>query len=133
MSTFLEDTPGFTRLPETNELSEPSKALAEEVRASGATDFVHVGGSALGPIALHPYYNLLADRGGPASTSPRTRTPRTSPTVTPLDVHPSVFSRPDGRVWMRYPYVAASDASRRTEWLRRKYKKSVFGSSTIST
>jgi glucose-6-phosphate isomerase len=42
------------------------------VRASGATDFVHVGigGSALGPIALHralnhPYYNLLMNRGGP--------------------------------------------------------------------
>ncbi len=72
MSTFLEDPPGFMRLPETNEFSEPSKVLAGEVRASGATDFVHVGigGSALGPIALHralnqPYYNLLADRGGP--------------------------------------------------------------------
>ncbi len=72
MSTFLEDPPGFMRLPETDELSEPSKALAEEVRASGATDFVHVGigGSALSPAALHralnhPFYNLLADRGGP--------------------------------------------------------------------
>jgi glucose-6-phosphate isomerase len=72
VSTFLEDPPGFMRLPETNELSEPSKTLAEDVRASGATDFVHVGigGSALGPIALHralnhPYYNLLMNRGGP--------------------------------------------------------------------
>ncbi|WP_166397912.1 glucose-6-phosphate isomerase [Rubrobacter marinus] len=42
------------------------------MRASGATDFVHVGigGSALGPIAVqralnHPYYNALPDRGGP--------------------------------------------------------------------
>ncbi|MDQ3285988.1 MAG: glucose-6-phosphate isomerase, partial [Actinomycetota bacterium] len=72
VNTFLENPPGFMRLPETNELSEPSKSLAEEVRASGTTDFVHVGigGSALGPIALHralnhPYYNLLANRGGP--------------------------------------------------------------------
>lgn len=72
MRIFLEDPPGFMRLPETREFSEPSKALAREVHTSGATDFVHVGigGSALGPIALHralnhPYYNLLTDRGGP--------------------------------------------------------------------
>ena len=72
VNTLLEDPPGFMRLPETNEFSELSKTLAEEVRASGATDFVHVGigGSALGPIALHralnhPYYNLLANRSGP--------------------------------------------------------------------
>jgi glucose-6-phosphate isomerase len=72
MNTFLEDQPGFMSLPETTEFSDESKALSEEVRASGATDFVHVGigGSALGPIALHralnhPYYNLLADRRGP--------------------------------------------------------------------
>jgi glucose-6-phosphate isomerase len=68
---FLQDPLGFMHLPRTTELSEPSKALAEEVRASGATDFIHVGigGSALGPIALHhalshPYYNLLEDRSG---------------------------------------------------------------------
>src|SRR4051812_21028643 len=72
MNTFVEDQPGFMRLPETTELSNPSKTLAEEVRDSGATDFIHVGigGSALGPIALHraltpPYYNLLPERGGP--------------------------------------------------------------------
>jgi glucose-6-phosphate isomerase len=72
MSTFLEDQPGFMRLPETTEFSDPSKTLAQEVRDSGATDFIHVGigGSALGPIALHralnhPYYNLLTARGGP--------------------------------------------------------------------
>ncbi len=72
VNTFLENPPGFMRLPETTGLSGPSKSLAEEVRASGATDFVHIGigGSALGPIALHralnhPYYNLLAGRGGP--------------------------------------------------------------------
>ncbi|HEX2107825.1 MAG TPA: glucose-6-phosphate isomerase [Rubrobacteraceae bacterium] len=68
---FLQDPLGFMHLPRATELSEPSKALAEEVRASGATDFIHVGigGSALGPIALHhalshPYYNLLEDRSG---------------------------------------------------------------------
>jgi glucose-6-phosphate isomerase len=72
MDGFLQDPPGFMRLPRTPGLSEPSKALAEEVRASGATDFIHVGigGSALGPIALHralghPYYNQLEDRLGP--------------------------------------------------------------------
>jgi glucose-6-phosphate isomerase len=71
MDGFLQDPLGFMHLPRTTELSEPSKALAEEVRASGATDFIHVGigGSALGPIALHhalshPYYNLLEDRSG---------------------------------------------------------------------
>jgi len=69
---FLKDPPGFMGLPKTTGLSEPSKALAGEVRAAGATDFIHIGigGSALGPIALHhalnhPYYNLLAPRSGP--------------------------------------------------------------------
>jgi glucose-6-phosphate isomerase len=69
---FLQAPPGFMRLPRTTELSEPSKALAKEVHASNATDFIHVGigGSALGPIALHralghPYYNQLEDRPGP--------------------------------------------------------------------
>ena len=70
-SELLENPPGFFRLPKSVDPG-PSKALAEEVRASGATDFIHIGigGSALGPIALqralnHPYYNALADRGGP--------------------------------------------------------------------
>ena len=69
---LLGDLPGFMRLPKTAEFLDPSKALAEEVRVSGVQDFIHVGigGSALGPIALHraldhPYYNLLADRPGP--------------------------------------------------------------------
>jgi glucose-6-phosphate isomerase len=72
VENFLEDPPGFMRLPDTTEFSDPSKALTEEVHASGAEDFVHVGigGSALGPIALHralnhQYYNLLANRPGP--------------------------------------------------------------------
>jgi glucose-6-phosphate isomerase len=68
---LLKDPPGFMHLPKTTEFSDPSKALAEEVRLSGAQDFIHIGigGSALGPIALHsalghPYHNLLADRSG---------------------------------------------------------------------
>ncbi|MGI9048792.1 MAG: glucose-6-phosphate isomerase [Rubrobacteraceae bacterium] len=69
---LLESSPGFLRLADTREYAEASVAVAEEIRGSGATDFVHIGigGSALGPIALHkalthPYYNQLADRGGP--------------------------------------------------------------------
>jgi glucose-6-phosphate isomerase len=65
---LLKNPPGFMRLPKTPEFSNLSKALAEELRASGITDFIHVGigGSALGPIALHralnhPYYNLLLE------------------------------------------------------------------------
>jgi glucose-6-phosphate isomerase len=71
-NVLLREPPGFMRLPKTAELSDQSKSLAGEIKASGATDFVHVGigGSALGPIALHraldhPYHNLLADRPGP--------------------------------------------------------------------
>jgi glucose-6-phosphate isomerase len=69
---LLESSPGFMRLPKTADFSGPSKALADEVRSSNATDFIHIGigGSALGPIAVHralnhPYYDLLADRGRP--------------------------------------------------------------------
>ena len=67
---FLEDPPGFMRLPKSSEYAEASARLAEEIRNSGATDFVHVGigGSALGPMALqralnHPYYNALPAEG----------------------------------------------------------------------
>jgi glucose-6-phosphate isomerase len=71
---LLGDPPGFMRLPKTGEYAEASARVAEEVRNSGATDFIHVGigGSALGPMALHkalshPYYNALSgeDRRGP--------------------------------------------------------------------
>jgi glucose-6-phosphate isomerase len=69
---LLDEQPGFLRLPETDEYAGASKALAEEVRSSGATDFVHIGigGSALGPIALHralnhPHHNRIPDRPGP--------------------------------------------------------------------
>ncbi|MBA2692853.1 MAG: glucose-6-phosphate isomerase [Rubrobacter sp.] len=69
---LLGDSPGFMRLPKTSEYAEASAALAEEIRASGATDFIHIGigGSALGPMAVHkalrhPYYNLISERPGP--------------------------------------------------------------------
>ena len=63
---LLGDPPGFMRLPKTEEYAEASVRVAEEIRTSGATDFIHVGigGSALGPMALHkalshPYYNAV--------------------------------------------------------------------------
>jgi glucose-6-phosphate isomerase len=63
---LLGDPPGFMRLPKTGEYAEASVRVAKEIRTSGATDFIHVGigGSALGPMALHkalshPYYNTL--------------------------------------------------------------------------
>ncbi|MGF1473501.1 MAG: glucose-6-phosphate isomerase [Rubrobacteraceae bacterium] len=69
---LLEENLGFMQLPKTDQYAEASKALAEEIRSSGATDFIHagIGGSALGPMAVqkalnHPYYNALPDRGGP--------------------------------------------------------------------
>lgn len=72
VNELLENPWSFMHLPKTTAFSDLSKTLAEEVRATGARDFIHVGigGSALGPIALHralnhPYYNLLADRQGP--------------------------------------------------------------------
>lgn len=67
-----DDSPGFMRLPKTDEYARASAELAAKIRESGATDFVHVGigGSALGPMAVHkalhhPYYNLISERSGP--------------------------------------------------------------------
>src|SRR5215207_3799218 len=72
---LLGSSPGFMRLPKTDEYAEASVGLAEEIRSSGATDFIHVGigGSALGPMAIqkalnHPYYNTLP---GEARRGPR--------------------------------------------------------------
>ena len=69
---LLKEELGFMQIPKTDRYAEISKALAEDIRNSGATDFIHcgIGGSALGPMALqkalnHPYYNQLTDRGGP--------------------------------------------------------------------
>jgi glucose-6-phosphate isomerase len=68
---LVERSPGFMRLPKTGEYAEASVRVAQEIRGSGATDFIHVGigGSALGPMALHralnhPYHNVLPE-GGP--------------------------------------------------------------------
>ena len=72
---LLGDPPGFMRLPKTREYAEASARAAEEIRTSGATDFIHVGigGSALGPMAVHkalnhPYYEALP---GEARRGPR--------------------------------------------------------------
>src|ERR687889_1365117 len=72
---LLGDPPGFMRLPKTGEYAEASARAAEEIRTSGATDFIHIGigGSALGPMALHkalshPHYNALP---GEARRGPR--------------------------------------------------------------
>ena len=69
---LLGSSPGFMRLPKSREYAAASVRVAAEIRGSGATDFIHVGigGSALGPMALHkalnhPYYNQLTDRRGP--------------------------------------------------------------------
>jgi glucose-6-phosphate isomerase len=75
LDELLSSSPGFMQLPKTGEYAEASVRLAQEIRSSGATDFVHVGigGSALGPMALqnaltHPYYNALP---GEARRGPR--------------------------------------------------------------
>lgn len=69
---LLEGDLGFMQLPKTDRYAEVSKVLADDIRNSGATDFIlaGIGGSALGPMAVqkalnHPYYNQLTDRGGP--------------------------------------------------------------------
>ncbi len=69
---LLGDPPGFMRLPKTGEYAEASSRVAEEIRGSGATDFVlaGIGGSALGPMAVHraldhPYHNVIPNRDGP--------------------------------------------------------------------
>lgn len=69
---LVTEKPGFMRLPTETDPA-PIVELAGEIRGSGATDFVHagIGGSALGPMALHralnhPFYNLLTEnRPGP--------------------------------------------------------------------
>ncbi len=104
---MLGDPPGFMRLPKTGEYAEASTRVAEQVRGSGATDFIHVGigGSALGPMALqkalnHPYYNALPGEERPArgSTSPRT------PIRTPCPPYWTWLTRTaPGSTWSRSP------------------------------
>src|SRR5829696_6085775 len=69
---LLGNPPGFMRLPKTGEYAEASSRVAQEIQTASATDFIHIGigGSALGPMALHkalnhPYYNVLSERRGP--------------------------------------------------------------------
>lgn len=69
---LLDDPTGFMKLPYTAEFNATSVSIAGEVSRSGATDFIliGIGGSALGPVALHsalnhPYYNQLRERRGP--------------------------------------------------------------------
>ena len=72
VKALADEKPGFMRLPEEAD-TESVVELANEIRSSGATDFVHtgIGGSALGPMALHralnhPFYNQLTEnRPGP--------------------------------------------------------------------
>jgi glucose-6-phosphate isomerase len=72
---LLGNPPGFMRLPKTGEYAEASARVAGEISTASATDFIHIGigGSALGPMALHkalnhPYYNVLP---GEARRGPR--------------------------------------------------------------
>jgi glucose-6-phosphate isomerase len=72
---LLGDPPGFMRLPKAGEYAEASARVAQEIQSASATDFIHIGigGSALGPMALHkalnhPYYNVLP---GEARRGPR--------------------------------------------------------------
>ena len=72
LEDLKDSTSGFMRIPKETQYAEASAELAEEIRGSGATDFVHagIGGSALGPMCVHralhhPNYNLIPDRGGP--------------------------------------------------------------------
>jgi glucose-6-phosphate isomerase len=68
VAELVDSPPGFMRLPKTGEYAEASVRVADGIRGSGATDFIHVGigGSALGPMALHralnhPYHNVLPE------------------------------------------------------------------------
>lgn len=72
VTRLLEEDLGFMQLPKTGEYAEISRAVVGDIRKSGAADFIHagIGGSALGPMAVHkalnhPYYNQLENRGGP--------------------------------------------------------------------
>lgn len=74
VGNLRDNAMGFMRIPKESEHAEASREVAGEIHRSGATDFIHVGigGSALGPMAVHralrhPFYNQLAsaDRGGP--------------------------------------------------------------------
>ena len=115
---LLGDPPGFMRLPKTSEYAEASARVAEEIRNSGATDFIHVGigGSALGPMALHkalshPYYNALSgeDRRGPRMHFAENTDPATLSAI--LDL-----AEPDG-TWVNVVTKSGSTAETMANFL----------------
>src|ERR687895_2988917 len=115
---LLGDPPGFMRLPKTSEYAEASARVAEEIRTSGATDFIHVGigGSALGPMALHkalghPYYNALPGeaRRGPRMHFAENTDPATLSAI--LDV-----AEPDG-TWVNVVTKSGSTAETMANFL----------------
>ena len=115
---LLGDSPGFMRLPKTAEYAEASARAAEKIRTSGATDFIHVGigGSALGPMALHkalnhPYYNALSGdtRRGPRLHFAENTDPATLSAI--LDV-----ADPDG-TWVNVVTKSGSTAETMANFL----------------
>ena len=115
---LLGDPPGLMRLPKTSEYAEASTRVAGEIRNSGATDFIHVGigGSALGPMALHkalshPYYNALSgeDRRGPRMHFAENTDPATLSAI--LDL-----SEPDG-TWVNVVTKSGSTAETMANFL----------------
>src|SRR5215216_2618517 len=113
---LLESSPGFMRLPKTGEYAEASRRLAEEIRGSGATDFIHVGigGSALGPMALHkalnhPYYNVIPDHRAPRIHFAENTDPNTLGAI--LDV-----ADPDG-TWVNVVTKSGSTAETMANFL----------------
>jgi glucose-6-phosphate isomerase len=113
---LLESSPGFMRLPKTGEYAEVSAKVAEEIRGSGATDFIHVGigGSALGPMALHkalkhPYYNVIPDHRGPRIHFAENTDPNTLGAI--LDV-----ADPDG-TWVNVVTKSGSTAETMANFL----------------
>jgi glucose-6-phosphate isomerase len=115
---LLGNPPGFMRLPKTGEYAEASARIAQEIQTSGATDFIHVGigGSALGPMALHralnyPYYNVLP---GEARRGPRLHFAENTDPVTLsaiLDV-----AEPDG-TWVNVVTKSGSTAETMANFL----------------
>ncbi|MGH3090117.1 MAG: glucose-6-phosphate isomerase [Rubrobacteraceae bacterium] len=113
---LLDGSLGFMRLPETREYAEASAKLADEIRNSGATDFIHVGigGSALGPMAVHkalhhPFYNLINDRPGPRMHFAENVDPTTLSAI--LDV-----AEPDG-TWVNVVTKSGSTAETMANFL----------------
>ncbi len=113
---LLDGSLGFMKLPKTNEYVEASMELAQKIRSSGATDFIHIGigGSALGPMAVHkalnhPYHNLISDRPGPRMHFAENTDPTTLSAI--LDV-----AEPDG-TWVNVVTKSGSTAETMANFL----------------